>query len=166
VSGPNRALTDYVVQIPLSALRINCTVLQREMVQQEALRGAIMRYLFLRSNLLAQISACNRLHSLEQRCCHWLLVAHDGALADEFPLTHEVFVSLLGVQRPSISTAANALQARGLIHYHYGHITIVDRAALEEAACECYRTLRGQIDALFVPAELASKPITSGPLTP
>ena len=108
-----------------------------------------MKYLFLISDRIAEISACNRLHSLEQRCCQWLLVAGDSACSDEFHLTHEFLALLLGVQRSSVSTTAKGLQKRGRIRYSYGHITILDRAALEANACECYRTRRRRIDEAF-----------------
>ncbi len=157
----DRALADYVVQIPLAAHRISGAVLQREMLQHDALRSLLTRYLFLLREQLAQISACNRLHSLEQRCCHWLLAAHDNVSTDEFQLTHEFLASLLGVQRPSLSMTANGLQKRGLIRYCHGRITILDRAALEQAACECYRTLRRQTDRLFDPTDSPAEAATA-----
>jgi CRP-like cAMP-binding protein len=147
--GFDHALVDYVVQVPGTALRISKKTLQNEILIHDTLRSVVMRYLFLLTDQLAQVSACNRLHSLEQRCCHWLLVAHDSVMADKFQLTHEFLALLLGVQRPSVSMTANGLQRRGLIRYSHGHITILNRAAVEEAACECYRTLRGQIDHAF-----------------
>ena len=119
------------------------------MAQHAALRHSVMKYLFLISDRIAEISACNRLHSLEQRCCQWLLVAGDSACSDEFHLTHEFLASLLGVQRSSVSTTAKGLQKHGGIRYSHGHITILDRAALEANACECYRTRRRRIDEAF-----------------
>jgi len=147
--GFDRALVDHVVQVPAIALRINLRKLQNEISKHDALRRVMTRYLLLIAEQLAQVSACNRLHSLEQRCCKWLLVAHDNALSDQFQLTHEFLASLLGAQRTSISTTTNRLQKRGLIRYSHGRISILDRAALEEAACECYRTRRHQIDQVF-----------------
>ena len=158
-SGFGHALADYIVQVPLAALRIKCGMLQRLMSKHDALRFAIKRYLFMLSEQLAQVSACNRLHSLEQRCCHWMLVARDNAPSDEFQLTHEFLASLLGVQRPSVSMTANGLQRRGLIRYCHGRITILDRAALEEGACECYRTVRRLIDKCFDPTNSHPEPV-------
>jgi CRP-like cAMP-binding protein len=66
---------------------------------------------------IAQTAACNRLHSLEQRCCRWLLVAHDSARSDSFLLTHEFLAAMLGVQRAGVSIAAKSLQQVGLIYY-------------------------------------------------
>ena len=148
-AGVERALADYIVEVPVAAFRVHRSVLHREMAQHAALRHSVMKYLFLISDRIAEISACNRLHSLEQRCCQWLLVAGDSACSDEFHLTHEFLALLLGVQRSSVSTTAKGLQKRGRIRYSHGHITILDRAALEANACECYRTRRRRIDEAF-----------------
>ena len=94
-------------------------------------------------------AACNRLHSLEQRCCRWLLIAHDNAIAATFPLTHEFLAMMLGVQRSGVSIAARSLQKAGLIEYTRGRVTITDQPGLEEAACECYGVMRGEFDKLF-----------------
>lgn len=147
--GLDRALVDHIVQVPATALRINRGKLQNAISKHAALRRAMTRYLVLIAEQLAQVSACNRLHSLEQRCCQWLLVAHDNALSDQFQLTHEFLASLLGAQRTSVSTTTNKLQKRGQIRYSHGRISILDRAALEATACECYRARRNQIDLVF-----------------
>jgi CRP-like cAMP-binding protein len=141
-----RAFVEHIVQVPATALRIGRMTLQDAISKHDALRRVMTQYLLLSVKLLVQVSACNRLHSLEQRCCLWLLVAHDNAFSDEFQLTHESLASLLGAQRSSVSVTANALQKRGLIHYSHGRISILDRAALERAACECYRARRSLID--------------------
>jgi CRP-like cAMP-binding protein len=146
VYGIERTLVDFIVQVPGIALRISRKTLQNAIAKHDALRAAMTQYLLVTAAQLVQDSACNRLHSLEQRCCYWLLVAHDNAFADQFHLTHESLASLLGVQRSSVSVTAHALQERGLIHYSHGRISILDRAALERAVCECYRTRRTQIE--------------------
>lgn len=145
----DRALVDHIVQVPATALRIRRKSLQNAIVKHDALRRMMTRYLLLVAEQLAQVSACNRLHSLEQRCCLWLLIAHDNAFSDQFQLTHEFLASLLGSQRSSVSATANSLQKRGLIRYSHGRISVLDRGALEQGACECYRTRRAQIDQVF-----------------
>ena len=57
---------------------------------------------------------------------------------DELLLTQGYLASMLGVHRPTVTIAARVLQAAGTIQYRYGRVRIVDREALEEAACECY----------------------------
>src|SRR5262249_49679321 len=86
-------------ELLVAAFRVHRSVLHREMAQHAALRRSVMKYLSLTSDRIAEISACNRLHSLEQRCCQWLLVAGDSACSDEFHLTHEFLALLLGVQQ-------------------------------------------------------------------
>jgi len=157
--GFGRALVDHLVQIPATALRISRGKLQGAMAKHAALRRVMTRYLLLVAEQLAQVSACNRLHSLEQRCCQWLLVAHDNALSDQFQLTHEFLASLLGAQRTSVSTITSRLQKRGVIRYAHGRISIFDRAVLEAGTCECYRARRNQIDVVFG----AGKPLEGRP---
>ncbi len=100
---------------------------------------------------LAQTAACNRLHTLEERCCRWLLTSHDSALADSFPLTHEFLATMLGTTRSSVSLTAKVLHRAGYIDYVRGIITIVDRAGLEETSCECYAETTAEMNRLFGP---------------
>lgn len=103
--------------------------------------------------LFAQISqavACNGAHDIQQRTAKWLLETHDRAAgADTFDLTQEFLADMLGVTRPSVSVAARTLQNAGLITYRRGSISVLDRSALEEASCECYRVVRREYDRLF-----------------
>jgi CRP-like cAMP-binding protein len=98
-----------------------------------------MRFVEALFDLSAQTAACNRLHTIEQRCARWLLMAHDRLLDDIMPMTHEFLASMLGVRRAGVTETAGELQRSGLIHYHHGRLTIVDREGLEATACECYR---------------------------
>jgi Mn-dependent DtxR family transcriptional regulator len=86
-----------------------------------------------------QSTACNAVHSVEQRLARWLLMAQDRMGGDEFPLTQEFVTMMLGATRPTVTVVAGTLQRAGLITYHRGHVTIVARRKLEAASCECYR---------------------------
>jgi len=147
--GVDAALLESVVQIPGTAFRIARDELQQAMASDPALRGQMQKYVQYAIGQLAQTAACNRLHSIEERCCRWLLIAHDSARADRFPLTHEFLAMMLGVQRSGVSIAANFLKKAGLIDYSHGYITIVNRSGLEEAACECYSALQAEHEKLF-----------------
>ena len=125
--GFSHALVDHIVQVPATALRINRSKLQNEISKHAALRRVMTHYLLLVAEQLAQVSACHRLHSLEQRCCQWLLIAHDNVSSDEFQLTHEFLASLLGAQRTSVTTITGRLQKRGQIGYSHGRISILYR---------------------------------------
>jgi CRP-like cAMP-binding protein len=150
--GSHHAFADYIVQVPVVAERVKRTFLQHEISHNQILRGLVERYLFLVVDQIAQTAACNRLHSLEQRLCRWMLTAHDNTFSNHFSFTHEVLATLLGVQRPSLSAVANQLQKSGLIHYVHGRMTILDRAAIEERSCECYRAMRTRIGSAYLSA--------------
>lgn len=147
--GFDRAILDSVVQVPGTALRIGRDALRDATATDAALRKMMQNYARIAMNQLSQTAACNRLHSLEERFCRWLLIAHDSALADSFPLTHEFLATMLGVQRSSVSIAASFMKKAGLIDYTRGRVAIKNRAGIEEAACECYGVIRKELDALF-----------------
>ncbi len=99
---------------------------------------------------IAQGAACNRRHTLERRCARWLLLSHDRAEADQFPLTQEFLAYMLGAHRPAVVTALGTLRRAGLVtSSRAGGIHILDRAGLEGAACECYGAIRARFDAIF-----------------
>lgn len=147
--GFEHAITDHIAQVPVAALRIDRQHLHTQVLIHQSFRDLMMRYLFLFTGQLAQATACNRLHSLEQRFCHWLLLVHDSVRSEEVPFTHETLALLLGVQRPSVSIVANALQKRGIIRYSHGRVAILNRPILERVACECYAILRSDIEFAF-----------------
>ena len=97
----------------------------------------------------AQSSACNRLHSVEQRCSRWILHTHDRVGKDEFHLTQEFLSQMLGVRRASVSEVASALQGEGLISYWRGNLRILDRSGLEAVACECHGVITKEFDRLL-----------------
>jgi CRP-like cAMP-binding protein len=144
--GSDRALLDTVVQIPGTALRMGRAALIQQMENERDLRHLMQNYVRFGLGELARHIACNRLHHIEQRCCRWLLIAHDHALSDEFPLTHEFLAMMLGYQRAGVSIAMHSLVKAGLIAHRRGTVTIVDRQGLERASCECYHEMNHQLD--------------------
>jgi CRP-like cAMP-binding protein len=86
-----------------------------------------------------QSTACNAVHTVEQRLARWFLMAHDRVGKDEFPLTQEFVAMMLGTARPTVTIVAGTLQKAGLIAYRRGTVTVLERENLEDAACECYR---------------------------
>lgn len=147
--GIERSAFEAVVQLDGSGHRISSTALRSEMERSPILKELVLHYMFYTVNQLAQTAACNRLHSLRQRCCRWLLTAHDNAREPTFTLTHEFLALMMGVSRPSLTLAVAALQRRGLIRYRRASLTILDRAALESGSCECYTSLRSESERVF-----------------
>lgn len=137
------------VQIPGHATRMPADQFKAAIGSSHRLPELLNRYtqaLFLQ---IAQGAACNRVHSIEERCARWLLLTHDRVDSDHFELTQEFLGQMLGVRRPSVNVAARTLQQAGLIRYSRGNITVLDRAGLEAAACECYRIIRQEYDRLL-----------------
>ena len=146
--GDDRASGRAVVQVPGEALRISSTILRNEK-RRVGLMDVMHRYL---NALLTQVAlsvACNTLHPLEKRFCRWLLATQDRVHGDQFPLTHELMAQMLGVRRAGVTEAASKLQKAGLIKYVHGKITVLDRAKLEAASCECYHAVRAEFDRLI-----------------
>jgi CRP-like cAMP-binding protein len=113
---------------------------RQEMDRRGAFYKLLTRYGQALVGFIMQSTACNAVHSVEQRLSRWLLLAHDRVGKDDFPLTQEFAAMMLGTSRPTVTVVAGTLQKAGLIKYHRGHVTIVDRENLEAASCECYQT--------------------------
>lgn len=141
--GAARSPAEVIVQIPGEALRLPV-----EALPSEADR-LLERYIAALMTQMSQSTACNYLHSVGQRLCRWLLMTHDGVEGDELELTQEFLAQMLAVRRPTVSEVACVLQDSGIIEYHRGRIRILDRARLEQGACECYRIVRTELDRVF-----------------
>jgi CRP-like cAMP-binding protein len=147
--GHAMAMTDAAVQVPDGvAHAMPIGVFRDEMERRAAFWRVINRYSQTFFSVLLQSIACNSLHSVEERCCRWLLAAHDRLGETGFPITQEFLAVVLGVRRPTVTVVAGTLQRRGLIECARRRITILDRAGLEGASCECYRFIRTQFSRL------------------
>jgi CRP-like cAMP-binding protein len=140
--GLEEANMALVSQVPGEALRMSRVNFLAEVARNAGFAAIVGRYSGVMLALVAQSAACNRAHHVDERCARWLLMTHDQAGADAFPITQEFLAQMLGVSRPSVALSAEALQADHLISYHRGQLTILDRAGLELAACECYAVIR------------------------
>jgi CRP-like cAMP-binding protein len=143
--SPNQA----IVQIADGAMRMEAAALREELKA-----GGLLHTLLLRSTLallrqVSQSAACNRSHHVAERLARWLLTCHDRVEGDELRLTQEFIAEMLGTRRAGVSEAAGILQGAGLIRYSRGHITVTDRAGLEEFACECYAVVKAEYDRLL-----------------
>jgi CRP-like cAMP-binding protein len=147
--GADRSWTRAVCQIPGEALRMEADVFRNEMRRGGSLHALVQRATQALLCQIAQASVCIHRHSVQQRMCCWLLMSHDRVGADEFPLTQESLAQMLGVRRPTLTAVAGSLQKAGLISYHRGLMTVLDRQGLEAASCECYRAVRMELNRLL-----------------
>ncbi|MBD2077282.1 Crp/Fnr family transcriptional regulator [Phormidium sp. FACHB-592] len=146
-----------IVQVTGKAWRLPAEQLLTEFNRQEFLYGLLLRYLQAMLTQVAQNGACNRFHTTEERLARWLLLVSDSLGADTFLLTHEFISKMLGVRRASVTVAASVLSQAGWVGYHRGCMTLVDRAGLEDFACECYGVVRAAFAA--VTSELMAPPV-------
>jgi CRP-like cAMP-binding protein len=144
---PNQA----VVQVAGAVLRMRAQALLKEFRRGGPLQQALLRYTQALITQISQTAVCNRLHPVEKRLCRWLLLIRDRVPSDQLLMTQEFIAHMLGVRREGVTAAAHHLQAAGLIRYVRGHITILDRAGLEAAACECYGGVKTELDRLLRP---------------
>jgi CRP-like cAMP-binding protein len=139
----------YVTQLSGTASRITVEKLNEAASRRPKIRQMILNFTEALMAQTLQTVACNAVHSVEARCCRWILSTRDRVNRDALPLTHETLAEMLGVQRSTVSSITRALQVAGLISQGRGVITITDRAGLEEMSCECYRTIRRSFERLL-----------------
>lgn len=134
------------VQIAGSGYRLKANILKKELVLNSKLQYLGLRYIQMLMIQMAQTAVCNRHHYLEQQLCRWLLVRLDRLPGNGLAITQEKISNDLGVRRESVTEAAGKLQREGLIQYHRGHISVLDREELENRVCECYVVQKREFD--------------------
>ncbi|PVE24361.1 Crp/Fnr family transcriptional regulator [Microvirga sp. KLBC 81] len=139
----------YVTQFAGTASRVTVEQLNEAARDRPKIRQLMLSFTEALLAQTLQTVACNAVHSVEARCCRWILSTRDRVDHDALPLTHETLAEMLGVQRSTVSSVTRALQVAGLINQGRGVITITDRAGLEEMSCECYRTIRRSFERLL-----------------
>jgi CRP-like cAMP-binding protein len=131
-----------MVQIEGDAWRLRADAFRRLVDERAAVRHLLLRYGQYFTDQLSQSVACNRLHTVEERCARWLLMTHDRVDGDSFELTHEFLARMLGVRRAGVSVAMGGLQDAKIVQYGRGRVAVLDRPKLEEASCGCYHITR------------------------
>ena len=119
--------------------RMTAKAFRHEMARRGAFYELLTRYTHAFVGVIMQSTACNAVHSIEQRLARWLLLAEDRMGTDQFPLTQEFVAMMLGANRSTVTVVAGTLQKAGLITYRRGRVSILQRDKLESASCECYR---------------------------
>lgn len=135
-------------QIGGSAMRIPAALYRSRMLQSPTLAQLTLLHVRANSVQAEQGVACNVAHDVPARLARWLLMTQDRVGSPSFPLTQDYMAVMTGVQRSTVSLAANALKKSGLLDYSRGQVTIVDRAGLLRHACECYGIIGAQFESL------------------
>jgi CRP-like cAMP-binding protein len=144
-STPSRA----VVQSAGDGYRLKASILKKEFALGGQFAHLALRYTQALITQMAQTAVCNRHHTVDQQLCRWLLLSLDRLPSNELMMTQELIANMLGVRREGVTEAAGKLQAAGLIHYHRGKITVLDRPRLEQRVCECYGVVKREFDRLL-----------------
>ena len=142
---PNRA----VVQSAGVAFKMRAKDLHDEFTLGGVFHNLLLRYTQALITQISQTAVCNRLHSVDQQLCRWLLLSHDRLDSDKLIMTHDLISNMLGVRREGVTLASQKLSARKLIKNVRGTITILDRRGLEKAVCECYKVVSSEYDRLL-----------------
>jgi CRP-like cAMP-binding protein len=147
--GGGSTTSRAVVQSAGHDYRMSGRQFEAEINRHGALLGLMLRYSQALITQMAQTAVCNRHHTIDQQLCRWLLLSLDRLPGNELVMTQELIANMLGVRREGVTEAAGKLQELGVIHYQRGHITVLDRAALEELSCECYSVVKQESDRLL-----------------
>jgi CRP-like cAMP-binding protein len=138
-----------LIQIPGNAVRIKAEAFREIIGGRPLMQRVINLHLYALMRQILYGAACNRMHSMEERCARWLLMTHDRANSDTFPLTQEFLSHMLGVRRATVNVATAMLKKAGFIRYVRGMITVINRAGLESKACDCYRSIIAVYDSVL-----------------
>jgi CRP-like cAMP-binding protein len=147
--GGETTASSAMVQTGGHAYRLAGPLLKQEFTQACLMQKLLLRYTQALLTQIAQTAICNRHHSVEQQLCRWLLLALDRRPTGELIMTQEQVASMLGVRREGITQAAGNLQRAGVIRYRRGHISVLERTALETRVCECYAVVKQEFTRLL-----------------
>ena len=167
--GGGATMNRAVVRNSGHGYRLRADILRREFEESPSLRQPLLRYTQALLIQMAQSGICHGHHQLVEQFCRLLLSSMDRLASNDVALTQDTIANLLGVRRESITAAAGKLQAAGLIQYRRGRITVLDRAALESRVCECYATVKAELDRLVprrMPASIVRAPLRRPPVEP
>jgi len=145
----NESTNEILMQVAGEGLRMDAEVFRHEAGHDGPLRRLMLSYNAAYLIQVSQSVGCNGLHTVQQRCCRWLLITLDRMESNVVPLTHEFLSIMLGVRRASVTEVLGPLQDKGLVNNSRGAITIVDRDGLEKLACECYRKVKDEFERIL-----------------
>jgi CRP-like cAMP-binding protein len=146
-----------LIQLPGSAVRIEASAFRKLLESRPPVQKLIHQHFYALMRQILYGAACNRIHSMEERCARWLLMTHDRAGHDTFPLTQEFLSHMLGVRRATVNLATGMLKKAGFIGYVRGKVTVIDRAGLESTSCACYQAILTAYDSLLPALQKTSR---------
>jgi CRP-like cAMP-binding protein len=151
--GVRVAASDATVQVAGDggAFAMTVDAFREAMETSRLFESQVRKYAEMFVRVVMQSVACNARHAVDERCCRWLLQAHDRLATDDLALTHDLLSTMLGVRRPTVTLVINDLANAGILSTSRGTVRIVDRAALEARACKCYRAVPNIFGADSVP---------------
>ncbi|MDO8313287.1 MAG: Crp/Fnr family transcriptional regulator [Sideroxyarcus sp.] len=152
--GGESATSRAVVSSAGSGYRLKANILKKEFALGGQLQLLSLRFTQALIAQMSQTAVCNRHHALDQQLCRWLLLSLDRLPSNELVMTQELIANMLGVRREGVTEAAGNLQRDGLIIYRRGHITVTDRAKLEQRVCECYAVVKQEYDRILPPPRI------------
>jgi CRP-like cAMP-binding protein len=147
--GGDTTSSRAIAQSAGESVRMRAEDLRAEFKRGGPFQEILLRYTQALMTQISQTAVCNRLHTIEQQLCRWLLINHDLLPADKLVMTHELIANMLGVRREGVTQAAGHLQEMGLIKYARGTVNILDRRGLERCSCECYMVVKTEYDRLL-----------------
>jgi CRP-like cAMP-binding protein len=147
--GGDTTTSRAICQSAGGAVGMKAAHLKAEFALGGAFQKMMLRYTQALMTQISQTAVCNRLHTVEQQLCRWLLLSHDRLNSDELVMTHDLISNMLGVRREGVTLAAQKLAKRNLIKNVRGTIKLIDRQGLEEAVCECYAVVNAEYNRLL-----------------
>jgi CRP-like cAMP-binding protein len=159
--GGGTATSRAVVRNTGHGYRLPADLLKERFESCPLLRQPLLRYAQALIVQMAQTAVCHCHHRLEQQFNRLLLLTLDRLFSNELALTQDTMANLLGVRRESITATAGKLQAAGLIRYHRGRITVLNRPQLEARVCECYAVVKAELGRLFPQRSPVAHPVVT-----
>ncbi len=147
--GGDTTTSRAIIQSAGGSFRMKAKDVKTEFALGGRFQELLLRYTQALMTQISQTAVCNRLHSLEQQLCRWLLLSHDRLDSNVLVMTHDLISNMLGVRREGVTLAAQKLAKRKLIKNVRGTITVIDRQGLEEASCECYKVVNNEYNRLL-----------------
>ena len=136
--GGTISVHQVLIQVEGHGFRMPLDAAKALLPEHPTFSNLLARFIQAFSSQISYTALCNVTCQVDERLARWLLMCHDRVDGDEIALTHDFISLMLGVRRPSVTTALHVLEGRKLIQAERGRITIRDRRGLQEFATTAY----------------------------